>query len=242
MHDDPGLPPVDSYDVTEWESDDPHWMFEMLSNVAFARVDAGHYPELLAAFQAVPVRAGDRVIEQGARGEYFYVVRRGRAQVSRKGAGGREFVLATVGPGACFGEEALLSGEPRNADVTMLEAGVLMRLDAAAFAALLRAPMLHAVSGDQLQALTAQGAQLIDVRPEERFRLGSVAGARNLPLYLLRIKLSEIDSGSPVVTLCDDGRFSATAAFLMVQRGFDARVLQGGLKSLTRRHETRASE
>jgi CRP-like cAMP-binding protein len=58
------------------------------------------------------VKSGTQIITEGDDGNTMYVILVGTARVSR---GGRK--LATVGPGAAFGELALLSKGPRTASV-----------------------------------------------------------------------------------------------------------------------------
>ncbi|NTV94061.1 MAG: cyclic nucleotide-binding domain-containing protein [Thiobacillus sp.] len=217
------------YQVVEFEGDDPQWLFELLNNPAFAKVPPSQLQGLFERFHPLEVSAGQVLVRQGDVGDYYYLIRRGRARVSRIGHGGREIVLADVGPGQGFGEEALISGEPRNATVTMLEPGLLMRLAADDFDALLRMPLVRGLDASAAQALLEQGAQLVDVRLEEEFRQASLAGAINVPLYLVRIKAAQLDRQRPVLLFCNDGRRSATAAFLLVQMGFETRILAAGL-------------
>jgi rhodanese-related sulfurtransferase len=60
----------------------------------------------------------------------------------------------------------------------------------------------------------------------------SLAGAISLPLYFLRLKLSSLDRSKRYVVYCDDGRRSSAAAFILVERGIDAYMLNGGIAGL----------
>lgn len=50
-------------------------------------------------------------------GDGLYVIASGRVKVVVSTTGGKEFILATLGPGQFFGEMALLDDEPRSATV-----------------------------------------------------------------------------------------------------------------------------
>jgi rhodanese-related sulfurtransferase len=55
-----------------------------------------------------------------------------------------------------------------------------------------------------------------------------------VPLYFIRLKLSALDKSKPYVVYCDTGRRSSAAAFILVEKGYDAYVLKGGLSSMER--------
>lgn len=230
--DEPGLPSLDGYQVTELDADDPQWMMELLANPAFSRVPASHYPGLLASFRPLQADAGARVIRQGEAGDAFYLIRSGRARVTRTAPSGQDIVLAELGPGQTFGEEALLSGAPRNASVTLLTPGQLMYLEAKAFHTLLASALVKGLPAPVALDWLRRGAQLVDVREPEACAADALPGALHLPLFLLRMRLGELDRTRPCIVYCDDGRRSATATFLLVQRGFDAHLLLGGRASL----------
>ncbi len=221
-----------AYEVTEFDGDDPQWMFDLLSNPAFSQVPPSNLHTLFNRFEAMPVVAGQRIVKQGEAGDYYYLIRSGRARVTRMVGDNKEVALAELQAGQGFGEEALISGDPRNATVTMASDGELMRLPAADFDSLLREPLVHTVNLAQGAELIKQGAQLIDVRLEAEFAEGSLKGSTNLPLYLLRLKANNLDRKQTYLLFCQSGRRSSAAAFLLSQRGFDARVLQGGLAGL----------
>ena len=69
------------------------------------------------------------MIRQGDEGDYFYIIREGTCSVTRLASGNAwDVPLAELSTGDCFGEDALVSDGTRNATVTMLTDGVLMRL------------------------------------------------------------------------------------------------------------------
>ncbi len=221
-----------AYEVAEFEGDDPQWMFDVLRNPTFGKVPPGNLNQLFARFQAMPVSAGQVIIQQGEAGEDYFLIRAGMAQVHRNRGGQAAVLLATLGPGQGFGEEALLSGDVRNASVIMDSAGLLMRLPAADFNALLREPLVNQVDLLEGGCLVKAGAQLVDVRLESEFTSGSLKGSCNIPLYLLRLKAESLDRKRTYILFCQSGRRSSAAAFLLAQRGFDVRVLAGGLDAL----------
>jgi CRP-like cAMP-binding protein len=182
----------------------------------------------------VHVQAGDPVVRQGDEGDYYYIVSRGRCRVSRTSSAGQEVTLAELGQGDAFGEEALLSEACRNASVTMLTDGLLMRLSKADFNELLRAPTQKEVDFDQARDLVHRGAVLLDVRLESEYRNANIRGSVNLPMYMLRLKAETLDPAKTYVVYCDTGRRSSAAAYLLSERGFDARVLKGGLVAMHR--------
>jgi hypothetical protein len=68
--------------------------------------------QLAGALERADLEPGQTAIRQGERGEHFYIVRSGRADVLRDGR-----IVRTLGPGECFGEIALLQDRPRTATV-----------------------------------------------------------------------------------------------------------------------------
>jgi CRP/FNR family cyclic AMP-dependent transcriptional regulator len=83
----------------------------------------------------VTVPAGKVVVTEGAAGAEFFVILDGRARVERHG---RE--VNTLGPGAFFGDLALLDRAPRNASVIAESELELAKLGQRAFDELLEHP------------------------------------------------------------------------------------------------------
>jgi CRP-like cAMP-binding protein len=222
-----------SYEVFEYDgSDDPSWMWDVLTQPAFRKVPPESINAMFTRFEAVSCSAGEVIIEQGAVGDYYYLIREGRARITRTSSDNLRQTLADIGKSESFGEDALLTGDPRNATVTMLTDGLLMRLSKQDFDQLLSAPLVHKVSAQDAESLLQSGYLAIDVRLEDEFRAGTIRNSLNLPLYLLRIKSSGLDQGKKYLLFCQNGQRSSAAAFLLAQRGFDVYVLDGGLNAL----------
>jgi CRP-like cAMP-binding protein len=209
-------------------SDD--WMTTLLQTKAFHRIPPANIQAIFQRLQRVPVKAGDVIIKQGGEGDYFYIIVSGKCAVSRETPLRQEGIkLAELGVGDTFGEEALIAEAKRNATVTMLTDGALMRLNKQDFRELMNEPLLQWVSREKATEIVAAGGRWLDVRLPSEYQTLAIEGALNIPLYLIRLKLSTLDQQVPYVVYCDTGRRSSAAAYLLAERGFDAYVLTGGL-------------
>jgi len=111
----------------------------------------------------------------------------------------------------------------------MLTDGSLMRLGKEDFNALLNEPLLHWVDKTAAQEIVGRGGVWLDVRLPSEYEVWHPAGAINIPLYFMRLKMKTLDRSIPYVLVCETGRRSSAAAFLMSERGYDASCLRGGL-------------
>jgi CRP-like cAMP-binding protein len=87
------------------------------------------------AVEIVKFQAGQSVFKKGSEGNIFYMIKEGSVRVSEVGSGA--FNDHTLTAGAYFGERALITGEPRAANVVAESACVLMALDLESFNSLL---------------------------------------------------------------------------------------------------------
>lgn len=213
------------------EDGDEGWLEALLQNPLFAKVPAVNVRAMLERLEPCELSAGDVVIREGERGDSCYFLRRGRAEVMRGAASERQ-VLAELEVGACFGEEALLSGGVRNATVTLLEGGCVLRLAREDFLALLKAPVVAEVGLGEAARLLSAGAQWLDVRLQDEYERGHALEALNMPLDLLRLKARLLDPQRTYLCYCDSGQRSTSAAFLLSQGGFNAYVLRDGVDAL----------
>ena len=215
--------------------DDGDWMSRLLQTQSFRQLPPANIQALFMKLEQVPVSAGEQIIKQGEDGDYYYMISDGRCQVTRTSPRTREeIVLAELEPGQAFGEEALISENKRNASITMLTDGALMRLGKADFLELMKEPLQQHISLDQAKKLVSEGGEMLDVRLPSEFNNDNLPGSRNIPLFFLRKEVEELVSDKHYILVCDTGRRSSAAAFILSERGFDVSVLNGGMISLDR--------
>ena len=216
--------------VTEEGPSADDWMTTLLQTKAFHKIPPANIQAIFMRMQRMDCRPGELIIKQGDEGDFFYVIVKGKCLVTRETPLNKEGIkLAELGMGDTFGEEALISDARRNATVSMLTEGTLMRLAKEDFRTLLNEPMLEWVELAQAQAIVARGGKWLDVRLPSEFENSHVEGAINLPLYFIRLKLKSLERNVHYVVCCDTGRRSSAGAYILSERGFQASVLKGGL-------------
>jgi CRP-like cAMP-binding protein len=225
-----------TYEVSELQgkSDQGNedWMTMLLQTKAFHKIPPANIQAIFMRMQQINYRTGDVILKQGAEGDYFYVLIRGSALVTRETPLSKEGIkLAELNVGDTFGEEALISEAKRNATVTMQSDGAVMRLGKDDFKKLLNEPMLDWVSVSQAEEIIRTGGQWLDVRLPSEFENQHLDGAINIPLYFIRLKISTLDTSKRYIVCCDTGRRSSAGAYILSERGYQAYVLQGGINS-----------
>lgn len=178
------------------------------------------------------VAAGEAVVTQGERGDAYYVIVSGEAEVWLTDPLSDETALVNVlHDGDAFGEEALLMQGNRTATVTMKTPGRLLVLTRDDFDALLLPSMVDVIEPDAAQAMLASGqATLIDCRYPMEYEESRIPGARLVPLTTMRQEGAfALDPGCLHIVYCRGGRRSNAAAFLLRERGVRALSLRGGI-------------
>ena len=225
-----------SYEVAELQGksdvggDD--WMTTLLQTKAFHKIPPANIQAIFMRMQQINYKKADIVLKQGAEGDYFYVLTRGKALVTRETPLNKEGIkLAELSVGDTFGEEALISDAKRNATVTMASDGSVMRLGKEDFNRLLNEPMLDWVDLEQAEKIVQAGGKWLDVRLPSEFENQHQEGAINIPLYFIRLKINTLESDVKYVVCCDTGRRSSAGAYILSERGYQAFVLQGGINA-----------
>jgi CRP-like cAMP-binding protein len=226
-----------TFEVGELKHDDTggDWMSKLLQMRTFQMVPPANLQGMFMKMQEVKVEPGMVIVRQGEDGDFFYVIMEGRCMVTREQAAGQKPVkLAELESGSCFGEEALISDTKRNATITMMTRGKLMKLSKDDFRQLLNEPLARKMSFTEAEAMVKSGkAKWLDVRLPSEFQAGSLPGAVNMPLYLMRMKLNTLDQKTAYIACCDTGRRSSVAVFVLTQKGFESYVLEKGIPAKT---------
>ncbi len=209
------------------------WTARMLGSGLFSRVPSANIFTIFHRMEPVTVKAGEAIIRQGEEGDYYFVIHRGRAEVTRSIDPGQEdatlMQLAKLGPGDSFGEEALVAEATRNANVSMLTDGLLMRLTKEDFVALIREPLLQTVNRQEAEDMVKNGARWMDVRLNEEYDQNGLPGSLHIALSEIRQAAEKLEPDCPYIAYCNSGKRSAAATFLLTQKGFDIYLLEGGL-------------
>jgi len=222
-----------AFEVDELSADDDtsgDWMARLLQMPTFQSVPPANLQAMFMRMEQVNYGAGHVVVKQGDPGDYFYVVIEGRCVVTREVPNQKPVRLAELEAGSCFGEEALISESPRNATVTLLTFGKLTRLAKADFRSLLNEPLARKMKFAEAKRQVDGGqAKWLDVRMPTEVAAAPVAGAINIPLFMLRMKLSLLDKHIRYIVFCDSGRRSSVAVFILSQKGYDVSMVDGGM-------------
>jgi len=222
------------YEVSELagksDQSNEDWMTMLLQTKAFHKIPPANIQAIFMRMQQINYRSGDVILKQGSEGDYFYVLIRGSALVTRETPLSKEGIkLAELAVGDTFGEEALISDSKRNATVAMQSDGAVMRLGKDDFKKLLNEPMLDWLNMTEAEEIIRSGGQWLDVRLPSEFENQHMDSALNIPLYFMRLKLNTLDQDKKYIVCCDTGRRSSAGAYILSERGYQAYVLRGGI-------------
>ena len=220
--------PDNPHTISQWMRNTDMFSAQKLKSGIFSRLPPANIQEMFRRMQYVTFPAGQVVVQQGAEGDYYYLIESGEAVITRVTVSQKTpEIVKTLTTGDFFGEEAVVSEGKSNITATMQTDGAVLRLKKSDFNELLKAPLVHQVSNTQAQQqMNAGRAILVDVRFPSEFRFDAIIkGAVNLPLNQLRQLMTELDKTKQYITYCQTGRRSSAAAFILIEQGFDAVVL-----------------
>jgi len=199
----------------------------------FALLDPDRMYALMARMNERTYAAGEDIIVQGEKGDYYYIVKSGRVEVLKKGKDREEASrVAVLTEGDGFGEEALIRDDPRNATCRAMEDTVVCALDKVDFSQILKASFLDNIFAEDINLETYRDKYvIIDARVPEEYGEEHIQGAVSIPVEALRRKYVELDPKKEYITYCTNDARGMVAAFLLKNHGFKARCLRGGISS-----------
>ncbi|MBI2931829.1 MAG: cyclic nucleotide-binding domain-containing protein, partial [Planctomycetes bacterium] len=140
----------------------------------FSGLSAEQVRGVLSLAQEMEAQRGDCVIRQGQEGKALYIAASGAYDVVRTSDQGREETIASLGPGDCFGEISVITGDRATATVVVREEGTLLVIPREELSPLLaRLPALGASLARILAARLARTGRWLR-EEEQRVIMGRV--------------------------------------------------------------------
>ncbi len=201
------------------------------NTTTFQRLPTETLEEVVRRMHYIHVAKDSDVVKQGEKGDNFYIILSGQAEVWKQGLyDDEQKMVDTMGPGDSFGEEALVIGGTRNATIRFVSNAVLLTMSQEDFNELISISMIKMIKPEIAKAMVDSGYKLLDVRYEEEYEERFVPGSILMPLPDLRKRLPELEPKQQYVIMCAGGKRAAVAAFLLKQRKFDVVAIEGGMR------------
>ncbi len=217
----------------EEEKEDLQKTLSRLKNPAvFMHLPFSNVEEAFRRMTRRNVEVGEQIMAQGDPADNFYVIEEGLAEVWQQGAYDEEpKLVAELGQGSHFGDDALVGEMTRSASIRMKEGGTLLVLGGDDFRELIKKSMLHEIDVKVAKTWMDNGERvMLDVRYEEEWEDAHIPGVTLIPLHELRDRIDELDEEKGYMTYCLSGKRSAVAAMILAQQGIDAVCMRGGIR------------
>ncbi len=219
------------------------WMSRILQSPLYANISVENIQSIFSRVESIDVKKGDVIIRQGDEGDYYYIIQTGSCRISRKPHPDSQDVhLAYLREGDAFGEEAIIANLKRNASVTMISDGCLMRLGKQDFKQLILHPIQNKIGLTEARQLIDDGAIWLDVRYPDEYKDFSLENSLNIPLNMLRLQAENIDTSKQYITCCDTGARSAIASYILAQYDVQVFNLDVGLNQIKHQSATGMAE
>lgn len=167
-------------------------------------LDRVNLARLIPTLEQVSIRSGEIIFRQGDPGDSLYIIIEGIVRVYLE-PGGPSREIACLGPRDCFGEMALLTGEPCSADIQAMTDLTLLKLSKDRFDQLIKKHQSIGVNFAGLLAsrlsftyAVVNGRKEIDVAKREplspdSFKILSAAPAKKVqPISISRVFLNKV--------------------------------------------------
>ncbi len=209
------------------------WLSTLLMIPIIRALPPANLHKINAELEEVHYAQDEVVIRQDDIGDYYYLIKQGECLISRKNSPqSAETKIAKLQTWDTFGEGALISDEPRSETVTAMTPLALLRVSKENFLSLIKEPSLKFISHEELELMLDDEAVLLDVRPPDEYEKLHLDHAINVPLYTLRTYFKTLNKKQSIIVVCNDGKISESAAFLLLTYSFTVKILQGGMNNV----------
>ena len=197
---------------------------EVLRKVPFlAELDSRDLNRISDALTSVTFPEGERIINKGDVGEVFYIIREGTVKVHDIGFGDSSYVDQPLGPGDFFGERALITGDPRVANVSATSSCTCLCLSRETFelvlgplqglidAAMKKRTLLGVPVFSNSKFEPHELARLTDLIVETTFKPGTILAEEGKPftqnLYIIRSGVVAVANRDGVINNLKDADY-----------------------------------
>ena len=193
-------------------TDKSTWMKVFLGGALTAQLAPSALRDLFREFESEEVTAGQIIGKIGESSSRFHIIKTGQARIAN------QVTLAVLGPGEFFGEDSLIRGSTRNANISMMTNGELLSIGETAFRELLRSRFVRHLAAGMVSVRTNL---VSESNPE------SDSAELNIRLENLRSSLHLFDRDIRYL-LCGNEKDVELAAFILTHHGYQAFVRQHG--------------
>jgi CRP-like cAMP-binding protein/rhodanese-related sulfurtransferase len=167
---------------------------ELLSRSrVFQQLPQGALDAIAQAVQPLVLPAHTTVFREGDPGDSLYIISSGRVRIFRRTDNEVEIDLSFAGSGEAFGEMALLTGEPRSADVEVLEEAHLLVLSREDFDRVLRDfPDTSKVFFREMRQWLIRDEKRLEVEAQQAYRASRVSWLDFLVIIGISVMLAVI--------------------------------------------------
>jgi CRP-like cAMP-binding protein len=181
---------------------------------------------LMHCMDILEARPGDVIIREGEASACYHIIESGRFRVTgRRRRRGQDDGFGDLGRLDGFGEVALIMNQPHDYKVTALEYSRLLRIPKEEFLTRILQPRIKWINHGDIAPLMLKGSMLLDIRSEKAYTKNHLSDSINLPLRVLRQAAPILDRSRSYIICCDNGRWSAAAAFLLARQGMESMIL-----------------
>ncbi len=205
------------------------WMSLFYRSPLAMNLSPAQTQQVFSKLDNVEVFSGETVIKCHTKGNFFYILKEGYAEVVSENFGpfkGKSFELE---PGDYFGDEALVGHTIRNASVVMSSDGILGRMSQSDFEKNIKSALVTTPTADELK--TFHNPIYCDVRLPLEYKMEHLPHSINIPVGKIRKNLDSFDKNLIYIITPEGELRSELAVYLMRQAGIEAYYMDEELQN-----------